>query len=51
MRARLNANDDHLFDRANALSERLRVNCEQARIELDAHVLEHGCGSRMSASK
>ena len=51
MRVRLNSSDDHLFNRANALSERLRVSCEQARIELDAHVLEHGCGSRMSVAK
>jgi hypothetical protein len=50
MRLRLNSNEQHLFHGANALSERLRVSCEQARIELDAHVVAHGCGSRASAT-
>ena len=46
MRARLNGADEQAFQKANTASERLRLECEQARIELDTHVLEHGCGIR-----
>ena len=46
MRARLNGNDEHAFQKANSISERRRLECEQARLELDTHVIEHGCGMR-----
>ena len=46
MRSRLTSADEQAFQRANTASERLRLECEQARIELDAHVMEHGCGIR-----
>lgn len=46
MRIRLNSSDEQAFQKANSVSERLRLECEQARIELDAHVVEHGCSLR-----
>lgn len=50
MRMRLNSSDERSFQKANSVSERLRLECEQARIELDAHVLEHGCGIRTQST-
>lgn len=46
MRALLNASDEQAFQKAASASEKLRLECEQARMELDAHVLDHGCGVR-----
>ena len=50
MRSLLNARDEHTFQKATSVSERLRVECEQARIELDGHVVEHGCGVRSQSA-
>ena len=50
MRNRLTGNDESAFQKANAASERHRLQCEQARLELDAHVASHGCGTRRQSA-